>query len=78
VHRHADGWCAVVGGYVVRGRYLYGDLCSGRLWSARLRGTHLTDDRPEGRTVPYLVSFGQDGRGRVYAVSFFGTVYRVA
>jgi hypothetical protein len=40
VHAHADGWCAVTGGYVVRdphlpalrGRYVYGDLCSGRLW----------------------------------------------
>ena len=28
-------------------------------------------------TVPYLVSFGRDARGRVYAVSFAGRVYRL-
>jgi glucose/arabinose dehydrogenase len=77
-HRHADGWCAITGGYVVGGRYLYGDLCSGRLWSARFDGSTLTDARPTGRTIPYLVSFGRDARGRVYAVSFGGRVYRLS
>ena len=77
VHRHDDGWCAITGGYVRRGRYLYGDLCSGRLWSARIAGARLDDPRPLGVTVPYLVSFGRDARGRVYAVSFAGRVYRL-
>jgi glucose/arabinose dehydrogenase len=75
--RHDDGWCAITGGYVLRGRYLFGDLCSGRLWSAQLAGTALEDARPLGRSVPYLVSFGRDARGRVYAVSFDGAVYRL-
>jgi glucose/arabinose dehydrogenase len=86
VHRHADGWCSVVGGYVVRdpglpalrGRYLYGDVCSGRLWSARLTVTRAFDDGPLPLTVPYLVSFGRDGRGRLCAVSLAGTVWRLA
>jgi hypothetical protein len=77
-HRHSDGWCAVTGGYVVRGRYVYGDICTGRLWSARFTGTTLTDDRPLGRTVPYLISFGRDARGRLYAVSFSGGVFRLS
>jgi hypothetical protein len=77
VHRHSDGWCAITGGYVMRGRYVYGDLCTGKLWSARLSGSTLDDDRPLGVTVPYLDSFGRDARGRVYAVSFNGAVYRV-
>jgi glucose/arabinose dehydrogenase len=80
VLRHTDGWCAITGGYVVRdrrlpalaGRYLYGDLCSGRLWSARLAGTQLQDARPLGLTAAYPVSFGEDARGRVYVVSFNG------
>jgi len=76
-HRHADGWCAVTGGYVLRGRYVYGDLCSGAIRSAGFDGATLTDDRSLGRRVPYLVSFGRDARGRVYAVSFGGTVYRL-
>jgi Glucose / Sorbosone dehydrogenase len=85
VHRHADGWCSVVGGYVVRdpapralrGRYVYGDVCSGRLWSARLTASRASGDRPLGLTVPYLVSFGLDGRGRLYAVSLAGDVWRL-
>ena len=75
-HRHPR-WCAIVGGYVLRGHYLYGDLCSGRIWSARLRGDRLGRPRRTPLRVPYLVSFGRDGRGRVYAVSFFGAVYRL-
>jgi glucose/arabinose dehydrogenase len=78
VHRHADGWCAVTGGYVWHGRYVYGDLCSGRLWSARWDGRTLGDDRPMGLSVYYLDSFGLDARGRLYAVSFGGAVYRFA
>jgi hypothetical protein len=27
--------------------------------------------------VPFLDSFGRDGGGRLYAVSVFGTVYRL-
>jgi len=77
VLRHSDGWCAITGGYVHRGRYLYGDLCTGKLWSARVAGSRLVDARPLGATVPYLVSFGRDARGRLYAVSFSGRVYRL-
>jgi glucose/arabinose dehydrogenase len=85
VLRHADGWCAIVGGYVVRrggprdlrGRYVFGDVCSGRVYSARLVGDRLEDVRRSGLTVPYLVSFGEDTLGRLYAVSFNGPVYRL-
>jgi hypothetical protein len=75
-HRHPR-WCAIIGGYVLRGRYLYGDLCSGRIWSARLAGDRLLRPRRTRLRVPYLVSFGRDGAGRLYAVSFFGAVYRI-
>ena len=77
-HRHSDGWCAITGGFVLRGRYVYGDLCSGKLWSARLTGATLDDDRPLGVSVNYLVSFGRDARGRLYAVSFGGEVFRLS
>ena len=63
---------------MIRGRYVYGDLCTGKLWSARFTGTTLVDDRPLKRTVPYLTSFGRDARGRVYAVSFSGRVFRLS
>ena len=58
----------------VRGRYVYGDVCSGALWSARLRRGRLVDDRPLHAHAPYLVSFGEDGRHRLYAVELNGFV----
>jgi glucose/arabinose dehydrogenase len=83
--RHRDGWCAVVGGYVVRrggprdlrGRYVFGDVCSGRIWSARVADDQLEDARPTGASLRYLVSFGEDALGRLYAVSFSGPVVRL-
>jgi hypothetical protein len=85
VLRHADGWCAITGGAVVRdrhlrtlaGRYVFADLCSGRIWSAALTGSALTDARPLGVTAPYPVSFGEDARGRVYVVGFNGELFRL-
>jgi glucose/arabinose dehydrogenase len=79
--------CAVTGGYVVRdeslrslyGRYLYGDFCVGELRSFPARpGRRATDDRLLGPTVPQLSSFGEDNRGRIYATSLSGPVYRLA
>jgi len=82
-HSHAAGWCSITGGYVVRdpalpellGQYVYGDLCRGELHAAALGASA---PRSLGLTVPRLVSFGEDGCGRVYAVSIDGPVYRLA
>ena len=35
------------------------------------------DGRSEHASVPFLVSFGRDGGGRLYAVSVHGRVYRL-
>jgi glucose/arabinose dehydrogenase len=82
---HSQGYCSITGGYVIRdrslgrgwtGRYVFGDLCDGTLRLSRLR-------RPSARyhatsmKVGTLVSFGEDSRGRVYAVSLDGPVYRI-
>jgi glucose/arabinose dehydrogenase len=83
--RHGARMCAIVGGFLMRGpapprlrgRYVYGDVCSGQLRSVRLTHGHARDDRSERTVVPYLVSFGRDGRGRLYAVSLNGRVFRV-
>jgi Glucose / Sorbosone dehydrogenase len=76
--------CAIIGGYVVRdpgltdlyGRYLYGDLCSGKLRSFSLAAP-FASDRSEGIQVPNLYSFGEDSCGRLYAVSGNGQVSRL-
>jgi glucose/arabinose dehydrogenase len=83
---HADGNCSITGGYVVRdsrmsslrGRYLYGDLCRGRIHSVRLSPTAARGDRALGvPKVPNLSSFGEDALGRVYVTSLDGPVYRL-
>ncbi len=84
-HGQDEGFCSIIGGYVIRdrslgrgwyGRYLYGDYCQPTLRLARLRkGT--APSRSTRLRVPELVSFGEDGRGRVYAVSLGGPVYRI-
>jgi glucose/arabinose dehydrogenase len=83
---HDAGWCSVIGGYVVRdpslrgtrwyGRYVYGDLCSSELRLAHLKRPRASD-RGTGLNISQLDSFGEDGRGRVYAVSIEGPIYRI-
>ena len=84
-HSQDEGFCSIIGGYVIRdrslgrgwtGRYVYGDYCEGTIRLAHLRrpnapahGTRLNVDT--------LVSFGEDSRGRVYAISLNGPVYRI-
>jgi hypothetical protein len=80
---HSDGNCSITGGVVVRdpglktwaGRYVFGDLCRGRLQTAKLPSGKVTDTPLR---VEQLSSFGEDARGRVYAVSLSGPVYRLA
>jgi hypothetical protein len=74
-------FCSIVGGYVarrgeLRGRYVYGDVCSGRIYAATMRGSRWRSRRLPIR-VPYLVSFGRDAAGRLYAVSLRGPVWRL-
>jgi glucose/arabinose dehydrogenase len=81
-YSHALG-CSVTGGVVVRGtqvpalrgRYVYGDYCSGRVWSLPTAGGR---PRLESIRIPSVVSFGEALNGTVYAVSHDGTIYRLA
>ena len=53
---HADGYCSITGGFVVRdpalpalyGRYVFGDYCRGAVLSARLRAGRRSDVRSTG------------------------------
>jgi glucose/arabinose dehydrogenase len=84
-HSQDEGFCSIIGGYVIRnrslgsgwhGRYVYGDFCEPTIRLARLRRGR-APSRPTRLHVPNLASFGEDGRGRVYAVSLSGPVYRI-
>jgi glucose/arabinose dehydrogenase len=80
VYNHRLG-CSVTGGYVyrgravpaARGRYFYGDYCSGRVWSKRGRAV-----RQEPFTVDSLSSFGEGPTGELYLASLEGAIYRLA
>jgi glucose/arabinose dehydrogenase len=83
VYPHTDG-CSITGGYVyrgsevpaLRGRYVYGDFCSGRIWSLPAGG-----GRPRLLAVPRLEglsSFGVGAHGELYATTLGGRVLRFA
>ncbi len=76
-YSHSDG-CSVTGGYVWKGRYYYGDFCSGRVWSLKIVGGKAGDIRDESINVPSLSSWALDGHGNLLAVSLEGKVYRVS
>ena len=60
-----------------RGRYFYGDYCSGIVWSLRISGGRATDVRREPFQVASLSSFGETPAGELLLVSHDGTVYRL-
>ena len=80
-----DHGCSVTGGYVyqgtrldeLRGRYLYGDFCSGILWSLRSAPEgRATDVRRERAAVPQLTHIGPDADGEPLLASAAGAIYR--
>lgn len=83
---HSAGSCSITGGVVLRdralgqlrGSYVYGDLCDSSLRIARLRPGSARADRKLGQEVSTLVSFGEDARGRAYAISLEGAIFRLA
>jgi glucose/arabinose dehydrogenase len=82
-YSHDDG-CSVTGGYVyrgsnasLRGRYIYGDYCSGIVWSFKISGGKATGLRRERFSIESVTSFGEDVAGELYAVSHGGTIYRL-
>jgi glucose/arabinose dehydrogenase len=69
-----DAGCSVTGGYVVGGRYYYGDFCSGTIWSIDAGGSRIAPAAQVGH-IANLSSFGVDGSNALYAVSLDGGLY---
>ena len=84
VYTHDDG-CSVTGGVVysgtamprLNGRYVYGDYCSGILWTLAPAPAHRAADvRRERARVPQLSHIGTDARGELLFASGTGRLYR--
>lgn len=81
---HDAGNCSITGGYVyrgaaypaIRGRYIFGDFCSGRIWTIPATGTNLSPEYAT-RTGLRITSFGEDEAGELYFVTASGGLYRV-
>ncbi|MEW6126901.1 MAG: PQQ-dependent sugar dehydrogenase [Acidobacteriota bacterium] len=81
-YEHGTRRCSVTGGYVYRGRratlpqgtYVFGDLCSGEIWSYQAGRTSLLLDTG----IFFLASFGEDEEGELYVVSIIdGRIYKL-
>ena len=85
--------CSVTGGYVYRGdlipelkgRYLFGDYCTGKIWSFKYENENILDFQDltesininEGNKTIYISSFGQDLNGELYIIDYSGTIYKL-
>ena len=61
-----------------RGRYFFGDYCSGNIWAGRVSGRSLTGVTQVGHLGGGLSSFGLDAAGELYATTLDGKVYRLS
>jgi glucose/arabinose dehydrogenase len=85
-YTHAFG-CSITGGYVYRGlavpaligQYVYGDFCTGRIWSARRDGAGPWVPVELGVTGFAISTFGEDESGELYFANYStGDIYRLA
>ncbi len=82
-YSHAEGGCAVTGGYVYRGSmpewngiYLYGDYCTGHVWGLIKSGNQWQVQLLFEAPI-LITSFGQDDHGELYLLSDDGEVYKL-
>ncbi len=81
-YSHEAG-CSVTGGYLyrgrgapsLRGRYVYGDYCTGVVWS--VDPARPGDVREELRLPVTLSAFGEDAAGELYLVSRTGALFAI-
>jgi glucose/arabinose dehydrogenase len=82
---HAEGQCSVTGGFVYRGQkfpalrgtYVYGDLCSGRIWGLRKEGDIWTNKLLLD-TLLTISTFGEDEEGNLFVADIAtGDIYEI-
>ena len=80
--------CSVTGGFVyrgnaiesLRGAYVYGDYCSGKVWALRHDGTRVTEQRQIADGTMRISSLAQDNAGELYVLAHddAGGIYKLA
>jgi glucose/arabinose dehydrogenase len=79
---HSQG-CSITGGYVyrgdnipsLRGYYIYGDYCSGKIWALGYQGNAVTTNILLVDSGLSITSFGEDLAGDLYVLSREGGIY---
>jgi glucose/arabinose dehydrogenase len=79
-YTHSLG-CSITGGYVYRGShrdlqglYVFGDFCSGRIWTMPNAGSSITVRRDTSLNIS---SFGESESGELFVTDLNGVLYRV-
>ncbi len=84
--------CSITGGYIYRGDqiqdlkglYIFGDYCTGRIWSLRLKNNKIIEyknisndlKKTSTGTPLFISSFGEDNYGELYVVDYLGAIYK--
>lgn len=77
-YSHTEGGCSVTGGYVyrgnrrpeLRGAYIYGDYCSGKIWMLRYNGSTVSSDSLLIDSPYFITTFGTDQFNELYILSY--------
>jgi glucose/arabinose dehydrogenase len=81
-----DLGCSVTGGFVdrgsdpdLRGVYVYGDYCTGRIWGLRYEGGRVIAQAQMAKASFSIGSFAQDRSGAVYVLQYAsaGGIYKI-
>ena len=71
--------CAVVGGAVYEGQFIYADFCTGKIWSLRRQGQDEWQNRLLMTVGVPISSIGADESGNLYALGYLdGWIYPLA
>lgn len=76
---------AIIGGFVYRGnasptlkgKYIYGDFESGRIWALEYDGHSITNNSLLIHTFFHISSFGVDQYGELYFCAYQGNIYKL-
>ena len=90
--KKSDG-CSITGGFVYRGEnipelygnYIFGDYCTGKVWSFRFNDDKLTEFENHSTDIMasmnknsfYLSSFGQKQNGELLLIDYDGIIYEL-